>query len=146
MPKSNKTNKRVPNTNSKTKNNRLSKSTIEELNVPRAVAGWATQGPAGGLGLLLQSSRDNLRRKVEVVPQKLDAVIGEVPVVMHPSEGLAHVLLRLEALHQLYHLQVRHIDLRMLRQVIVLLRIAHSLCKNPQKKIFRLKSKGKSNA
>ena len=90
------------------------------------VAGWA-HGPAGGLGLLLQGRRDDLRGEIEVVPQKLDAIVGQVPVIMHPSEGLAHILLRLEALHQLYHLKVRDIDIRVLRQIEVLLGIANTL-------------------
>ena len=49
---------------------------------------------------------------------------------MHPSESLTHVLLGFEALHQLYYLQIWHIDLRMLREVEVLLRIANALCTN----------------
>lgn len=95
--------------------------------LPRAVARWATKGSASWLCLLLQSVGDNLRRKIEVVPQELNAIIGEVPVIVHPRKGLPHILLRLEALHQLNHLQIRHIDLGMLWQVVVFLRIAHSL-------------------
>jgi hypothetical protein len=58
----------------------------------------------------------------------LNAIIGEVPVVVLPGEGLPYVLLGLETLHELDHLQVRHIDLRVLRQVVVLLGIQHTLC------------------
>lgn len=46
---------------------------------------------------------------------------------MHPCESLRHVLLRLEALHQLDDLQVRHIDQRMLCHIIILLREKNAL-------------------
>jgi len=98
------------------------------LDIPRAITGWATKGSARWLGLFLQSGRHNFGRKVKVSSQKLDAVVGEKPVIMHPSEGLPHVLARFEALHKLNHLQIRHINLRMLRQIEVLLRKANSLC------------------
>lgn len=46
---------------------------------------------------------------------------------MLPREGLPDVFLRLEALHELDHLEVRHINLRVLRQVVILLGIQHPL-------------------
>ena len=102
------------------------------MNLPSAVAvaSWATERTARGLGLLLKGVGHNLRGQVEVVPQKLDTVVGEVPVVVHPCECLPHILLGLEALHKLDDLEIRHIDLWMLRKVVVLLGIAHSLCSN----------------
>jgi hypothetical protein len=78
-------------------------------------------------GRLLERGRHNLRWQVEVVAQVLNAIIGEVPVVVLPGEGLPDVLLGLEALHELDHLQVGHIDLRVLRQVVVLLGVQHAL-------------------
>ncbi|MFS7949659.1 hypothetical protein Hanom_Chr06g00574211 [Helianthus anomalus] len=39
---------------------------------------------------------------------------------MHPSESLLHILFRFEALHELNHLQVRYIDFRVFRKVVVL--------------------------
>ena len=60
----------------------------------------------------------------------LNAIVGEVPVVVLPGEGLPDVLLGLEALHELDHLEVGHINLRVLRQVVVLLGIEHALCSN----------------
>ena len=102
------------------------------LGIPRAITGWATKGSARWLGLFLQSGRDNFGRKVKVSSEKLDAIVGEEPVIVHPSKGLPYVLAGLEALHQLNHLQIRHINLRVLRQIEVLLRIANSLCKKSQ--------------
>ena len=78
--------------------------------------------------MLLQSSRDNFGRKVKVSSEKLDAIVGEEPVIVHPSKSFSHVLARLETLHQLNHLQIRHVDLRVLGQIEVLLREANSLC------------------
>jgi len=98
------------------------------LDIPRAITGGATKGSARWLGLFLQSGRNNFGRKVKVGSEKLDAIIGEEPVIMHPSKGLSHVLTGLETLHQLNHLQIRHINLRVLRQIEVLLRKANSLC------------------
>lgn len=46
---------------------------------------------------------------------------------MLPREGLPDILLGLEALHELDDLQVGGIDLRVLGQVVVLLRIQDSL-------------------
>lgn len=101
---------------------------IEEiLEIPRPIPGWAAHGPAWGPGRFLQRSRDNLRRQIEVATEELNPIIGEVPVVMHPGEGLPHVLLGFEALHQLNHLQIRDIDIWVLCEVVVLLRIANSL-------------------
>lgn len=77
--------------------------------------------------MLLESGGDDLRRKVEVCPEMLDAIVGEEPVIVHPGKCLSDVLLRLEALHQLNHLQIRDINLRVLRKIEVLLRVAYSL-------------------
>lgn len=53
----------------------------------------------------------------------LNAIVGEVPVVVLPGEGLPDILLGLEALHELNHLQVGHVKLGVLGQVVVLLGI-----------------------
>jgi hypothetical protein len=53
----------------------------------------------------------------------LDAVVGQVPVVVLPGERLPDILLGLEALHELDDLQVGHIKLGVLGQVVVLLGI-----------------------
>uniref|UniRef100_J3L848 Uncharacterized protein n=1 Tax=Oryza brachyantha TaxID=4533 RepID=J3L848_ORYBR len=55
----------------------------------RARAEWARRG----LGRLLEGVRHNLRWQVEVAAEVLDAIIGQVPVVVLPREGLPHVLL-----------------------------------------------------
>lgn len=98
------------------------------MQIPRAITGRPTAHRAARrANRFLQRSRNNLRREIEVGPEELDPIIGEVPVVMHPGEGLPHVLLGFEALHQLNHLQIRDIDIRVLREVVVLLRVANSL-------------------
>jgi len=78
-------------------------------------------------GRLLERGRHDLRWQVEVVAEVLNAIVGEVPVVVLPGEGLPDVLLGLEALHELDHLQVGHVNLRVLRQVVVLLGVQHAL-------------------
>lgn len=94
--------------------------------LPGAVTRWS-HGPSGGLNGFLQSCRDNFGWKVQVSSQKFNAVIGKVPVVMHPGKGLPHVLFRLKALHQFNNLQIRHINFGVLREIVVLFGIAHSL-------------------
>ena len=98
-------------------------------NLPGAVTRWArAEGTRWGLGGLLEGIRHNLRWQVEEGAEVLNAIVGEVPVVILPGEGLPDVLLGLEALHELDHLQVGHVDLRVLRQVVVLLGVQHALC------------------
>ena len=81
-----------------------------------AIPGTVTHGTTKRLLLLLQSGGNNLRREIEVSPQKVNAFVSEKPVVMHPCKRLPHVLLRLEALHQFDYLQIRDsFDQRMLR-------------------------------
>ena len=101
-----------------------------------AEATAATATTARGLGFasrrargLLQRVRHDVRRQVQVFAKVFDALIRQVPVVMSPGEDLIDETLRLERLHELDHLQVRHIDrvltrlphLRVLRQVVILL-------------------------
>ena len=97
------------------------------LKLPGAITGWATEWSSGGLGLLLESGRDNFGWKVEVSPKELNSIVGEEPVIVHPRKCLPHILSGFEALHQLYHLQIRHINLWVLCQIEVLLRKANSL-------------------
>jgi hypothetical protein len=102
---------------------------IQSQAIPWAVTRWArAKWAARWPGRLLERGRHNLRWQVEVVAEVLNAVIGEVPVVVLPGEGLPDIFLGLKALHELDHLQVRHIDLRVLRQVVVLLGVQHTLC------------------
>jgi len=57
----------------------------------------------------------------------LDAIIGQVPVVVSPGEALLDVLLGLKALHELDDLEVGHIDLRVLGGIEILLGVQHTL-------------------
>lgn len=50
---------------------------------------------------------------------------------MPPSKALGHILLALEALHELDDMEVWHINLRVLLQVEVLLSLKDTLCKKP---------------
>ena len=77
-------------------------------NIPWAITRWATEGTTNGLSRLLQGRRNNIRRKVKVSSQELNPFIGQKPIVVHPSERLPNVLLGLETLHELDHLQVGH--------------------------------------
>jgi len=99
----------------------------DDVILPGAITGWATEWSSGGLGLLLKSGGHDFWGKVEICSEELNSIVGEEPVIMHPSKCLAHVLPGLEALHQLYHLQIWNINLRVLRQIVVLLRKANSL-------------------
>lgn len=96
--------------------------------LPGAIAARPAHRPAGWPGRFLERGGDDLRGKVEIAAQELDPVVGEIPVVVHPRKGLANILLRFEALHQLNHLQIWHIDVGMLCEIVILLRIANSLC------------------
>ena len=63
-----------------------------------------TSGPGGGTGprsglpgsLSLQGGGDNLWGQVEVVPQVLDTLVGQTPVIMSPGELLLDVSARLQ--------------------------------------------------
>ena len=86
------------------------------ISIPWAVTRWArAEWAARRLGRLLESVRHDLRWQVEEAAQVLNAFVGEVPVVVLPRESLPDEFLGLEALHELDHLQVRHINLRVLR-------------------------------
>ena len=71
--------------------------------------------------LALQGGRHNLWWQMEEVTQVLDALIGEVPVVVAPGELLVDVATRLERLQGLDNVQVGAVDLRVLGKVEVLL-------------------------
>ena len=68
------------------------------------------------------------RGQVEELAEVLNPRVSEEPVVVAPGIALSDILLRLEGLHQLDHLQVGHIDLGVLGQVEVLLGKQHALC------------------
>ena len=63
-----------------------------------------TSGPGGGTGsgsglprsLSLQGGGDDLWGQVEVVPQVLDTLVGQTPVIMSPGELLLDVSARLQ--------------------------------------------------
>eukprot|EP00212_Chloropicon_laureae_P009263 CAMPEP_0197492798 /NCGR_PEP_ID=MMETSP1311-20131121/15151_1 /TAXON_ID=464262 /ORGANISM="Genus nov. species nov., Strain RCC856" /LENGTH=180 /DNA_ID=CAMNT_0043037905 /DNA_START=141 /DNA_END=683 /DNA_ORIENTATION=+ len=78
-------------------------------------------------GGLLQGVWNDLGRQVEVLPQVLDALVGQEPVVVSPGELLGDELLRLEALHELDDLEVGHVDHGVLWKVEVLLSVQDSL-------------------
>merc|ERR1719409_574337 len=81
-------------------------------------------GAGGGAGGLLQRVGDDIRREVEV----LDALVGEVPVVVPPGELLLDELLGGEGLHQLDHLKVGDLlDLGVSGEVEVLLGVDDAL-------------------
>jgi len=56
------------------------------------------------------------------------------PVVVPPCKALLHELLAFEALHELDDMQVRHINFRVLLQVVILLSLQHALCTAKQYK------------
>ena len=63
-------------------------------NLPGAVTRWArAEGARRGLGGLLEGIRHNLRWQVEEGAEVLNAIIGQVPVVILPGEGLPYILL-----------------------------------------------------
>lgn len=51
----------------------------------------------------LEGGGDDLGGQVEVGGEVLNAVVGEEPVVVHPTECLPHITLLFEALHHLSH-------------------------------------------
>lgn len=75
--------------------------------------------------VLLEGGGDDLGGQVEVGGEVLNAVVGEEPVAVHPTERLPHITLRFEALHHLYHMQVRDIDVGVLGQVVVFHRTSY---------------------
>merc|ERR1719209_1272407 len=76
----------------------------------------------------LEGGGDNLGGQVEVVPQVLDTLVGEVPVVVTPCELLLHIATRLQAGQGLDHLQVGNgFELRMLGGVEILFGHHHTL-------------------
>ena len=96
--------------------------------LPWAVTRWATKWPTSSrLRLFLQGGRNNFWWKIQVRPQKLNPVIGKIPVVVHPSKCLTNIFLGFEALHELNNLEIRNVNLRVLCKVEVLLCIANSL-------------------
>merc|ERR1719370_590483 len=76
----------------------------------------------------LEGGGDNLGGQVEVVPQVLDTLVGEVPVVVTPCELFLHIPTGLQAGQGLDHLEVGNgFELRMLRGVEILLSHHHTL-------------------
>ncbi len=67
---------------------------------------------------------------MQVLPQVDDTLIGEVIIMPLPVELLLNEGTRLEALHELHHVQVRNLDLLMLRSIRVLLAADDALCNN----------------
>merc|ERR1719153_1987960 len=99
--------------------------------------GLVTTGPGGGSARwasvttrqgALEGGGDNLRGKVKVVPQVLNALVCKVPVIVAPGELLLHIPTGLEASQSLDHLQVGdRFELRVLGGVEILLGHHHSL-------------------
>merc|ERR1719400_2887960 len=99
--------------------------------------GLVTTGPGGSSARwasvttrqgALEGGGDNLRGQVEVVPQVLNALVCEVPVIVAPGELLLHIPTGLEASQSLDHLQVGdRFELGMLGGVEILLCHHHSL-------------------
>ncbi|KAG5569385.1 hypothetical protein H5410_059151 [Solanum commersonii] len=58
------------------------------------------------INLHSQGSRENIRRKLKVTPEEVNAIICKMPVAVLPRENLANILFIFEALHQLDHLQI----------------------------------------
>mmetsp|Transcript_1896 Transcript_1896/g.3544 ORF Transcript_1896/g.3544 Transcript_1896/m.3544 type:complete len:201 (+) Transcript_1896:382-984(+) len=107
-----------------------------------ALAAKASAGRAGGLGLLLLVSLgDNLLRQVKELTEVGDALLGEVPVVPLPVEGLANVAAGLEGGHELDNLEVRHVDGLMLGLDIVLGGDNDTLCELQEYTITSTRSK-----
>mmetsp|Transcript_38276 Transcript_38276/g.95120 ORF Transcript_38276/g.95120 Transcript_38276/m.95120 type:complete len:208 (-) Transcript_38276:115-738(-) len=90
----------------------------------RTASSLLRHGAGGGARGLLQGVGHHIRGEVEVLAQVLDALVGEVPVVVPPRELALDQLLGREGLHELDHLQVGHLlDLGVSREVKVLLGI-----------------------
>ena len=66
----------------------------------------STSGPRPGLSgsLSLEGGGDNLRGQVEVIPQVLDTLVGEAPVVMSPGELLLDIATGLQGGQSFDHL------------------------------------------
>ena len=81
---------------------------MEEPSVPvssSVTLGLVTTGPGGSSARwasvttrqgALEGGGDNLRGQVEVVPQVLDTLVGQTPVIMSPGELLLDVSARLQ--------------------------------------------------
>ena len=67
----------------------------------RGAPRWARVAARQGA---LQGGGDDFGGEVEVVPEVLDALVGEVPVVVPPGELLLHIAARLQAGQRLDHL------------------------------------------
>lgn len=96
------------------------------------IAGTGSSGGTGTLrlrtGSALQRRRHNLRGQMQVRPQVLNALVGQIPVVVAPGELLLDEVLRLQRLHRLDDVQVRDgFQLRVLRSIEVLLGYENSL-------------------
>merc|ERR1719237_1337003 len=65
-----------------------------------------TTGPGPGLSgsLSLEGGGDDLRGQVEIIPQVLDSLVGEAPVVMSPGELLLDITAGLQGGQSLDHL------------------------------------------
>lgn len=99
-----------------------------DIELPWTVTRWATHWPTRGFHRLLQGGRHNLWWEIQVSPKKLNPIISEVPVVVHPCKCLPYIFLWLKALHQLNHLQIWNINFGVFCKIVVLLCIANSLC------------------
>jgi len=111
------------------KNERV-RRTLQSANfqLPGTVTRWASKwATASRLCLFLQSSRNNFWWKIQVSPQKLNPIIGKIPVVVHPCKCLTNIFLGFEALHELNNLEIGNINLWVLCKVEIFFRIANSL-------------------
>merc|ERR1719493_436671 len=84
--------------------------------------------PSFSGSLSLQSRGDNFWGQVQVVTQILNSLVGQVPVVMAPSELLLHVTAGFKGSEGFNDLQVRNsLQLRVLGSVEILLSHHHAL-------------------
>jgi hypothetical protein len=74
-----------------------------------------------GLDGLLEGARDDVLGQVEELAQVLDALVGQVPVVVLPGEAFGDVAARGQRLQSLDHVQIGHGQLRVLNGHRVLL-------------------------
>jgi hypothetical protein len=65
-----------------------------------------TRGRTRGDSRLLPCAGDNLLSQVKVLTEEDDTLVGEVPVIPLPAEGLLYIAARLERLQQLDDVQV----------------------------------------
>mmetsp|Transcript_8943 Transcript_8943/g.26858 ORF Transcript_8943/g.26858 Transcript_8943/m.26858 type:complete len:241 (-) Transcript_8943:2-724(-) len=89
----------------------------------------ATRCRGSRLHLLTSRIRHHVGRVVEVILQILNTLIGQEIIVVLPAEDLGHVLPRLQTLHQLEHVQVRHVHILVSRRIEILLRHHHTILK-----------------